>query len=79
LNTPLPEPPPVFFADPASLLPITERLDQIITLLGGVVDRIDTVEEEVDALAVDKADKIGEITLEGVFTPAGGTGLYEAV
>jgi len=44
-----------------------------------VVERLDVVEEDVEALAIEKADKVGEITLEGVFTPAGGTGLYEAV
>jgi len=47
------------------------------------VDDLETTTSELEdgllALGFDKMDKIGEITLEGVFTPIGGTGAYIAI
>jgi len=54
-------------------------LAEILEAMTGLVNRIDTLETEVETLALEKAAKIGEITFEGIFTPAGGTGVYEIV
>lgn len=70
---------PTFTLDPS-------QFDQLLLALTGLTDRVGSlesavagVEEAVEGLQVEKANRVGEITLEGVFTPAGGTGVYEAV
>lgn len=61
-------------------------LQQILQATGGIVGRLDDLERSVESvetavftLEADKADKVGDITLVGVFTPAGGTGAYVAI
>jgi len=74
---------PTFRLDDAQFQAI---LDAITSTTSSINARLETLESDVSVLNGDvetltatKAERVGEITLEGVFTPAGGTGFYEII
>lgn len=63
-----------------------DLLDAIKSTTASTNARLETLESDVSVLNGDvetltatKAERVGEITLEGVFTPLGGTGIYETI